>query len=68
MASKFFAVNEGGVDRTVRIVIGLVLLSLTVIGPRTWWGLIGLLPLATGLSGFCLLYPLLGIDTRRKAS
>ncbi len=68
MAGKFFAVNEGGVDRTVRIVIGIVLLSLTVIGPRTWWGLIGLLPLATGLSGYCLLYTLVGIDTRPKTS
>jgi Inner membrane protein YgaP-like, transmembrane domain len=68
MAGKLLAVNEGGVDRAVRVVIGIVLLSLTVVGPKTWWGLIGILPLATGLMGSCLLYSLLGIDTRPKSS
>ena len=67
MPGKFLSYNEGGVDRMVRVLIGIVLLSLTVVGPRTWWGLIGLLPLATGLTGYCLLYSLLGISTRSKS-
>lgn len=55
--------NEGAVDRGLRIALGLGLLSLTVVGPQTWWGLTGLLPLATGFVGFCPLYRLLGIST-----
>jgi hypothetical protein len=55
--------NEGTLDRAVRVVIGLALLSLTVVGPRTLWGLVGLLPLATGLLGVCPVYSILGIST-----
>ncbi len=55
--------NEGTVDRTVRIVLGLALLALVFVGPKSWFGLVGLLPLATGLVGFCPLYRLLGIRT-----
>ncbi len=55
--------NEGTVDRVARVVLGLALLSLTLVGPRSLWGLLGLLPLATGLVGFCPLYRLLGIST-----
>jgi Protein of unknown function (DUF2892) len=55
--------NEGSVDRVIRIVLGLALLALTVIGPQTWWGLIGAVPLLTGLVGFCPLYSLIGIRT-----
>lgn len=57
------SVNEGKLDRTLRVVAGLVLLSLTVVGPQSLWGLIGLVPLLTGLAGFCPLYTLLGINT-----
>ena len=58
--------NVGTVDRVIRIVAGLVLLSLAFIleGNARWWGLVGLLPLATGLSGRCTLYVPFGIDTR----
>ena len=59
--------NVGGIDRTLRIVLGLVLLSLVVIGPKTLWGLVGLVPLATGLMRFCPVYPLLGINTCPRA-
>ena len=45
--------NEGTIDRAIRVVIGLGLLSLTVIGPQAAWGLVGLVPLATGALGFC---------------
>ena len=57
--------NVGTVDRTIRIVAGLILLSLVFIldGNARWWGLVGLLPLATGLVGWCALYIPLGIDT-----
>lgn len=55
--------NEAGWDRGVRVALGLGLLSLTVIGPQTMWGLVGLVPLATGAMGFCPLYTVLGIST-----
>ena len=55
--------NVGKNDRLLRIIIGLGLLSLTVVGPKSMWGLIGLVPLATGLVGTCALYSLLGIST-----
>ncbi|KIC10908.1 membrane protein [Leisingera sp. ANG-M1] len=55
--------NEGPLDRTLRIIFGLALLSLVFIGPQTLWGLIGLVPLATGLMGYCPLYQILGLNT-----
>lgn len=67
---KFFETNEGTVDRAVRVVLGLGLLSLTVVGPQTLWGLVGLVPLATGALGSCPLYSLMGVNTcgLKKAS
>jgi hypothetical protein len=56
-------INEGSIDRIVRIVAGLVLISLVFIGPQSPWGWIGLVPLATGLIGWCPAYTLFGIDT-----
>ena len=56
-------VNEGSIDRAVRIVVGLVLISLVFIGPQSPWGWIGVVPLATGLIGWCPAYTLFGIDT-----
>ncbi len=55
--------NESTIDRALRVVLGIVLLSLAVVGPHTMWGLIGLVPLLTGLIGFCPLYRLLGVST-----
>jgi len=55
--------NEGTIDRVIRVVLGLGLLSLTVIGPHTWFGLIGIVPLLTGVVGFCPLYGVLGLRT-----
>ncbi|MBF0623790.1 MAG: DUF2892 domain-containing protein [Magnetococcales bacterium] len=55
--------NVGGIDRILRIVVGLALLAVVFVGPQTYWGLIGLVPLATGAIGFCPLYPLLGLNT-----
>ena len=57
--------NVGRVDRWIRIVIGVVLLSLIVFlsGGIRWIGLIGLIPLITGLFGYCPIYSLLKIKT-----
>jgi hypothetical protein len=56
----FLRRNEGTVDRVIRVALGLVLLSLTVLGPQTLWGLVGIVPLVTGLAGTCPLYSMLG--------
>ncbi len=55
--------NVGTLDRAIRIVLGLALVSLTFVGPHSLLGLVGLIPLATGLVGFCPLYRLLGLGT-----
>ncbi|MEO7962800.1 MAG: DUF2892 domain-containing protein [Gemmatimonadaceae bacterium] len=60
--------NVGGLDRALRITLGLVLLSLTIVGPQTTWGLLGLIPLATGLVGWCPLYGMLGINSCPRPS
>lgn len=57
------AKNEGMIDRALRIVAGLALISIVFIGPQTPLGWIGVIPLATGLVGFCPLYRVLGIRT-----
>ncbi|MDP1737576.1 MAG: DUF2892 domain-containing protein [Caulobacter sp.] len=55
--------NEGAVDRILRIVVGLAILSLVFVGPQTPWAWLGVIPLLTGIVGFCPLYALLGINT-----
>jgi len=55
--------NEGNLDRTLRVVVGLGLLATVFIGPQTPWGWVGLMPLATGIFGLCPIYSLLGINT-----
>ncbi|MCC6158417.1 MAG: DUF2892 domain-containing protein [Deltaproteobacteria bacterium] len=56
-------VNEHMVERVVRVIAGVAILSLTVIGPKSLWGLIGLAPITTGLLGSCPLYTVFGIST-----
>ncbi|WP_299980872.1 DUF2892 domain-containing protein [uncultured Pseudoteredinibacter sp.] len=58
--------NEGTIDRVIRITIGLAILSLAFFGPQSPWAYIGLIPLLTGLIGFCPLYKLVGIKTCTK--
>lgn len=58
-----FETNVGNVDRIVRIVAGLVLLSLVFVGPQTPWGLIGIVPILTGLFRTCPAYKLVGMNT-----
>jgi len=60
--------NVGGVDRVLRIVVGLVLIALALMGTIGAWGWIGIMPLATGLFKFCPAYTLLGINTGRSCS
>ena len=57
------SVNEGSIDRIVRVVLGLALISLIFVGPRTLWGLIGVVPLLTGIVGYCPLYKVIGLST-----
>ena len=59
--------NVGNVERVIRIIVGLAVISLVFIGPQSNWGWLGLVPLATGLIGWCPPYALLGINTCKKA-
>lgn len=63
---SLFPTNEGAIDRAVRVVAGLAGLSLVFVGPQTMWGLIGIVPLATGLIGSCPLYTVLGFSTNKS--
>ena len=57
--------NVGGIDRVLRILAGVALLALVFVleGNARWFGLVGLLPLATGLVGYCPAYALFGLST-----
>ena len=57
--------NVGGIDRVLRIIVGLGVLSLLFVldSSQRWLGLIGLVPLLTAVISFCPLYPLVGINT-----
>jgi hypothetical protein len=57
--------NVGGIDRVLRILVGLALIAWTFVGGPVWaW--IGIVPLATALVGFCPVYPLVGLSTAKK--
>ncbi|PHR56316.1 MAG: hypothetical protein COA43_14060 [Robiginitomaculum sp.] len=55
--------NVGNIERLMRILIGVGLIAIVFVGPKTLWGWIGLVPLLTGLVGWCPPYALLGIKT-----
>ncbi len=55
--------NVGGMDRILRIVVGLVLIGLTVTGTIGVWGWLGVVPLATGAIGWCPPYAIFGWNT-----
>ncbi len=57
--------NLGGIDRAIRILAGASLLALAFVGPQTPWGYLGLVPLLTGVIGFCPAYCPLGLSTCR---
>jgi hypothetical protein len=56
-------VNEGAIDRGLRVVAGLVLIGLAATGTVGAWGYIGIIPLVTGAVGMCPIYSLLGINS-----
>jgi len=60
---SFFGVNEHPVERVARVVLGLGILSLAFVGPRSPWAYLGIVPILTGFTGICPLYSLLGIST-----
>lgn len=60
--------NVGAIDRTFRIILGVVLIALVFVGPETPWGWIGVIPLVTGLVNFCPLYLPIKMSTVKKES
>ena len=58
--------NVGNAERVIRVIAGLAILSLLIVFETSerWWGLVGLVPLVTGLMGWCLPYTIFGINTR----
>ena len=63
MAMNLFPRNEGTVDRTLRVLVGIGILSLAFVGPHSPWGYLGLLPIVTGLVGTCPAYTIFGLST-----
>ena len=55
--------NVGGIDRILRIAVGIELVGLAANGIIGWWGWLGFIPLATGIFRFCPAYPLLGMNS-----
>lgn len=55
--------NVGGIDRILRVVVGIALIALTLAGTIGPWGWIGVVPLATGLFRICPAYSLIGVNT-----
>lgn len=55
--------NVGGIDRILRILVGIALIALTLMGTIGAWGWIGIVPLATGLLRTCPAYSILGMNT-----
>ena len=60
--------NEHTVDRVLRVGLGVALIALVFVGPRTPWGWLGLIPLVTGAVGSCPLYTIAGFSTRSTKS
>ena len=54
--------NEGTIDRVHRVGLGVALIALVFVGLQTPWGWLGLVPLLTGVVGFCPLYRLVGVN------
>jgi len=65
---SFPEVTEHPIERVLRVLIGIGLLCIVFVGPKTNWGWFGLVPLLTGVTGLCPLYTLLGISTCRRKS
>ena len=61
-----FRLNVGNLDRTLRVLIGLALIALAVLGKIGVWGYVGIVPLLTGAVAMCPLYSLLGFSTTSR--
>lgn len=61
-----FKTNVGIFDRSLRILLGIALIAMVFVGPKSAWGWIGLAPLLTGMMSTCPLYSLFGINSCRK--
>ena len=61
--TKLLPINEHPIERVLRVAVGLALVSLVFVGPKTPWGWIGVLPIATGLLGSCPAYTIFGFST-----
>ncbi|WP_019645460.1 YgaP family membrane protein [Novispirillum itersonii] len=57
--------NVGGIDRALRVIVGVALIGLAVTGTVGWWGYLGAVPLLTGLIGWCPAYLPFGLKTCR---
>ncbi len=57
--------NVGGIDKVLRIIVGLVIIALGLIY-SSWWGILGIVPLATGLMNYCPVYSLIKVTTNKK--
>ena len=58
--------NIGNVERVIRALVGLALIALVFVGPKSMWGWIGVVPLLTAALGWCPPYAIFGISTCRK--
>jgi hypothetical protein len=57
--------NVGSIDKTLRIIIGLVIIAVGIIF-KSWWGAVGVVPLLTAFAGFCPFYVPLKLSTHKK--
>jgi hypothetical protein len=55
--------NIGGIDRVLRLLVGIALIALAATNVIGGWGWLGVIPLATGLMRFCLFYQFLGFNS-----
>lgn len=55
--------NLGNLDRSLRLIAGLILISLVFIGPKTAWGWVGIIGVLTAAIGYCPLYSLFGVKS-----
>ena len=63
MSAQILPQNENTFDRATRVIVGIALIALVFVGPRTPWGWLGVVPMATGLVGSCPIYTILGLST-----
>jgi hypothetical protein len=61
--NKLFPSNEHPIERVLRVIVGVALLGMVFVGPQSLWGIVGVVPLLTGLLGSCPAYTLLGFST-----